>query len=136
MGKLCSFVMASGRGCRSPVGKDGGLCLFHDAARARKASEARSKGAATTNAKRAATAVRVAELDALPNKLESLEDAAEFGSWIVIAVTTGVIDARTAAEASRALRVYVDSQKHVDKSDERFRALEKKLAELRDAGGR
>jgi hypothetical protein len=136
MGATCSFVMATGRGCRAAVREAGSMCMFHDAAQARKASEARSRGAAVTNAKRAATAVRVAELDQLPNRLESIEDAAEFGAWITIAVAIGTIDARTAAEASRALRVYVDAQRHVDKNDERFRALEKKLAELRDASGR
>jgi hypothetical protein len=132
----CSFIRPNGQPCRAAVREGVAECLFHSKALAAKASAARSKGAATTNAKRAAAAVRVAELDALPNRLESLEDAAEFGSWIVIAVTTGIIDARTAAEASRALKVFVDSRRHVDRSDERFRQLEKKLAELRDASGR
>jgi hypothetical protein len=136
MGATCSFIRPNGQPCRAAVREDGDQCLFHDKAQARKASEARSKGAATTNAKRAATAVRVAAPDQLPNKLESIEDAAVFGAWLTVAVVTGVVDARTAAEGSRALRVFVDAQRHVDKNDERFRALEKKLAELRDASGR
>jgi hypothetical protein len=130
----CSFVRPNGNQCRANVAAEGALCLFHDQARLRQAQEARSKGAASTNSRKAV--VRVADPEQLPGSLETLEDAARWSAWIVNAAATGLIDARTSHELAYSLRCFIDARKSLDRTDERVKQLEAKVRELRDASAR
>jgi hypothetical protein len=130
----CSFVRPNRQRCRANVHAEGDLCLFHDQARSRQAHQARSKGAATTNARKAV--VRVVEPSALPGPLSSVEDASRWASWITTATATGQIDARTAHEMSFSLRLFIDARRSADQTDERVRQLEAKLRQLEAKRGR
>jgi hypothetical protein len=130
----CSFVRANGNQCRANVAAEGDLCLFHDQARLRQAQEARSKGAASTNARKAI--VRVVDPSDTPGPLDTVEDASRWASWITVAVATGLVDSRTAHEMSFSLRLFVDARRTADKTDERVKQLEAKVRELRETTSR
>lgn len=128
----CQGQKADGSPCESPFVGEGGWCPSHGPqgsermrARGRKGAESKHR----TNGKR--SKVRVADPDSVPDKLETVEDAVAWAGWAVKAVATGMIDSRTAHEVGFLCRAFMDGRRHLDRTDERIKTVEKKLAKLK-----
>lgn len=135
----CRHVKEDGERCGMVrnIDPSTGFCVWHDPARKQEAANMRRKGGKESGARAKARkpAVRVVNADECPPPPTTLEEATHWLSWLSWAVTTGKIDGRTAHESAYALRAFVDGRKHVDRTDERVKALEAKLKEVKAATG-
>jgi hypothetical protein len=120
----CTFTKDDGTRCQVSNGlSDAGLCIWHDPERRQQVAEMRSKGARTANPKRAKHTARTVSAEDAPPAPESLEDCVRWSSWLTVAVTTGVLDARTTKEAVQAIR---ELRASLEKRD-----LEREVADLK-----
>ena len=114
---------ADGSPCGSKLNlsPENGQCLMHDSARTEERLRVtQAGGVASAQAKRDR---KTADPDDVPSAPKTLEDAAEFASWLTHAVVVGRLDARTGHEAAYALRAF---QAMAEKRD-----LQKEVASLR-----
>lgn len=115
------------------------LCIWHDPQRRDEARRRQVAGGKATAAKskrggRPGSETRVVELADTPGAApETLEDATRWASWAVVAVATGKIDRATGREVGGLLRAFMDGRKNLDRVDERVKALQAKLKQLKDA---
>lgn len=130
MTHYCGHPKRSGGTCRQVVAAEGDVCIWHDPARQKEATEARQRAAAKTNAQRRKT--RTADPSEVPEPPKTIHDAIEWASWAVHAVATGKIDARTAHEMAYTLRAFMDGRRHADSVDERVKELAAKLDKLKE----
>lgn len=129
----CVGFKASGDPCGATMGLSAaGLCLNHDperraAANAMRAAGGRAKGAA---ARAARDARAILPPDDTPSAPKTLDDATKYFAWIVSAVTSGRLDARSAHEAAYALNGFKAAAEKRDLARE-IKALRKQLEDVK-----
>jgi hypothetical protein len=128
----CKATTPEGAPCRqtTSVSPETGLCIWHDEARREEANAARERG----REKRRRPEARTVTPDVAPATPRTLEDAVTYAAWAVTAVTTGVIDARTAREISTLLTTF---RMGLEKRDllRQITELRAKLTEYEKRGG-
>ena len=125
----CTASKANGQRCLQNVAVEGAKCVFHDPARA---EAAQAKGRETAAAKRREANVRTVSADEAPPNPETIAECAAYASWALGAVTTGVIDARTAREITGLLGRIQSALKESKTVDE-IAELRADMAELQRA---
>ena len=120
----CKATNLKGEQCRVEwgVNPENGLCYTHDPTREDQRKEGQRKGQKQATYQRRKSAFRVVDPGKAPPMPQSAQDAADYAAWLVEATVTGAVDARTAKEASGALRTFVAAH---DKAQ-----LQKRIAEL------
>src|SRR5688572_9242464 len=116
-------VTRLGLPCRSVLNlsTETGRCVQHDPTREQvRRTIVSAGGKAAAQARRSARAALPARVPKAP---KTIADAERFASWLTYAVTTGVIDARTAHEAAVCLREFRGASEK--------RILELEIKELR-----
>lgn len=107
---------------------ESGRCLNHDEARANEAQQIRAEGGrAGGESKRGAMVALPSEV---PDAPKTLDDAADFASWLTRAVCIGTLDARTAHESAYALNCFKAAVEKRDMQRE-IEQLRKQLDELK-----
>jgi len=127
----CGAEKKDGTPCPTDFGlcDDCGYCWTHCPHREEERQRARKKGARTTAQKRRRKGRRIVDLEECPPAPESMEDAAAWAAWAMVAVTTGRIDARTSREISTAVTAFrkalekAESRKELEELKEELRAL-------------
>src|SRR5690625_4416063 len=120
----CVHIKDDGERCgnKSRIDPTSGLCVWHDPKRRGVAQEMRRRGAeAATRARRQRQKVRTVEVDEVPGMPRTLDEVADWLSWLAVAVVTGQVDARTAKEATTAVDKLRLALKDRDRLDERLK---------------
>lgn len=130
MSKRCSAPAKRGGRCKCQnalaLQEDGTyLCVFHDPARRGRALAIQTKGGKVRWERRPATP---------PPPPTTLDEAIAYSSWLTHAVTSGHIDPRRAAEATRALGTFTRALKERDVA-QRMAAIEAQLKALKTGHG-
>lgn len=120
----CAHIKDDGDRCGTYVSDEGDLCVFHDPARRAEAQAMRSKGARTTNRKRAGT-------DPLPGfeELEpptTLAGVAEWQARVAVAMARGEITGSRGKDLTYALRAQREVLEKTElggKADELLQAM-------------
>lgn len=122
----CRALKKNGEPCRVFAGlSDAGLCMHHDPERTREARAMRRKGGK-------ASAARTRDPVVVPHPLETPNDAVLWSSWIATAVAGGVLDARRAMEATRAVNTFLKSYDAAKKIRELERQLKDAVKRLKE----
>ena len=125
----CNYTK-DGKPCRSRIGIDkSGRCFTHSELRHRVKAreEGRRRGGHSTNQRRTVMPHET------PPPPETLVDVAAWLKWIAVSVTTGRIDARTAREATAALRELRPTLEKIE-IGERMKEMEEQLRTAKAAG--
>lgn len=104
MAVCCKAIKADGVRCGqvSTLNADG-LCMFHDPGRKLVAQAARKKGGVAAAKKQREGRILTVEASEAPPNPKTIADCVEYASWALGAVTTGLIDPRTAREITGLL---------------------------------
>jgi hypothetical protein len=100
----CRAAKRDGSPCRAPAGADG-FCRMHDPSVAGDVAAARARGRAHRGPKVSGGAIRTVPAADIPfgGAPATLDEAAQLSAWIIQAILTGKVDARTGREAVMAV---------------------------------
>jgi hypothetical protein len=102
----CRATKADGAPCRAAAHASG-YCRMHDPALAAEVAAARARGVARARVTRPPSAARVRTVPAAAIPFggapATLDEAATLSGWIIQAILTGKVDARTGREAVQAV---------------------------------
>ncbi|CAN5872334.1 hypothetical protein BH11GEM2_BH11GEM2_06720 [soil metagenome] len=129
MTTTCNGLKNNGEPCGSTLGlSPAGRCLNHDPERQEAARQVRIAGGIAAGKskreRRAAAGAKGVFPDDVPAVPKTLDDATKYYAWIVNAVATGRLDARSGHECSFAL--------HGFRAAAEKRDLEREIKKLRD----
>lgn len=129
----CLHVRGNGERCKSFIGlsEKNGLCPMHDPDRAEQMERARAAGREAYKPR--ARQAKVAAAIGIPEKPETLEDAAEWASWALRALALGQIDTRIASGIASLVNAFKGAKEKAELEKE-LRSMREQLSQARKLG--